>query len=141
MIISTKNLDELAQSLAAKLKDGDVVTLSGPLAAGKTTLVKAIVKAMGYQGTVTSPTFLLERRYPVSYHGTSTIIHLDFYRLEPEQLKSFDWSEQIGQGGTITFIEWPELIRKDLPDQIKTLKLEIIDEDSRQLTVSENFDQ
>lgn len=139
MEFSQEMLPKLAGKITGWLKDGDVVALSGPLASGKTTLVKAIVSELGYEKRVSSPTFVLERRYRISWGKVKEIIHLDFYRLSAEEINSFDWQEHVGQPGTITFVEWPEVIATHLPKNVKTIKLTIIDDHTRRLTFSKNF--
>ena len=138
MDASLTDLPELATKIVAQLRPGDVLALSGPLASGKTTLTQAILKAMKYQGRVTSPTFVLEKHYPVDFNGISDVIHLDFYRLQPSQLASFGWQDYLGQPDTLTIIEWPEVGVDYLPKQTKLIKLEIIDDQTRRLS-SDDF--
>ena len=76
-------LDILASRLALFLKAGDVVTLSGPLGAGKTTFARALVTRLDGEGEVPSPTFALMQRYETP---RLTLTHCDFYRLEPAEL-------------------------------------------------------
>lgn len=130
-------LPQVAKKLIRQIKSGDVVALSGPLAAGKTTLVAALVQALGYTGHVASPTFVLERRYPLT-SGAKEVLHLDFYRLSAEQIGSLDWLDTVGQPDTITFIEWPERVADQLPARTKSITLEIVNEKTRRLTFSEN---
>ena len=73
-------LDILASRLALMLKSGDVIALSGPLGAGKTTFARALVTRLGGEGEVPSPTFALMQRYETPH---LTLTHCDFYRLEP----------------------------------------------------------
>ncbi len=73
-------LDILASRLALLLKAGDVIALSGPLGAGKTTFARALVTRLDGEGEVPSPTFALMQRYETP---RLTLTHCDFYRLEP----------------------------------------------------------
>lgn len=136
---SLNELPLIAKKLIRHVKTGDIVALSGDLAAGKTTLTAALLEALGYDGHVASPTFVLERRYPLRKSKITEVIHLDFYRLDKEQIGSVDWQDTVGQTGTLTLIEWPERVATLLPPQTKTIKLEIIDGQTRRLTLSENF--
>jgi len=68
----------VAGLLAPLLRSGDVVLLTGGLATGKTTFVKAVVAALGSSATVTSPTFMLAQFYPLPQ---GTVLHVDAYRL------------------------------------------------------------
>jgi tRNA threonylcarbamoyladenosine biosynthesis protein TsaE len=91
--------------LAAQLKPGDVVLVSGELGAGKTTFVRGALRALGVAGSVTSPTFVVGHAYD---GATGPVSHLDLYRLagmddeDPGLLDPFFAPE------AIAFIEWPE---------------------------------
>src|SRR3974390_1796320 len=80
VVRSTSELVELARSFARKLRAGDVVALTGPLGAGKTTFVRGIVLALLGPDTATSPTFTFWHEYP----GSPGVRHLDLFRLEDE---------------------------------------------------------
>jgi tRNA threonylcarbamoyladenosine biosynthesis protein TsaE len=83
-----------------------IVGLRGDLGAGKTTWVRALLRGLGYEGRVPSPTYTLLERYSV---GSLAIVHLDLYRLasdtELENLGLRDWLEQ---PETWVLVEWPE---------------------------------
>ncbi|WP_374405826.1 tRNA (adenosine(37)-N6)-threonylcarbamoyltransferase complex ATPase subunit type 1 TsaE [Pelagerythrobacter sp.] len=90
--------------IAARLRAGDVVALSGGLGAGKTTLARAIVAALGHRGEVPSPTFTIVETYDML---DPPLVHADFYRLDrPEE------AEEIGlddyREGAALIAEWPE---------------------------------
>lgn len=137
--ITLDQLPAFAVTLASQLKAGDVLALSGPLAAGKTTLTAELLAAMGYTGRVTSPTFVLERRYPVDWHDVKQVIHLDFYRLAAEQLDSFDWQDWLGNPDTLTIIEWPDIAADRLPSEAKLVTIEPTHEHTRRFTLAKNF--
>ncbi len=126
----------LARVLIVKFKPGDVVTFSGPLGAGKTTLIQQILKTMGYAGPVNSPTFVLEHRYPVSFRQIKTVLHLDFYRLTEKDLVHFDWDDYLASDHQLTLIEWPKVAKKYLPAKTKSVTIEILDAKTRRITVS-----
>ena len=69
----------LGATIAAQLRAGDVVLLTGELGAGKTTLTRGLGAALGVRGTVTSPTFVLARTHPRP--GGAPLVHVDAYRL------------------------------------------------------------
>lgn len=99
--------EALAAELAAELKPGDVVVISGDLGAGKTTFVRGAARFLGVTGPVTSPTFTIGQRY----EGRVPVSHLDLYRLsegglgeeEPGLLDDYLTAD------AISFIEWPEV--------------------------------
>lgn len=90
--------------IAARLRPGDVVALTGELGAGKTTLARAIVRALGYEGEVPSPTFTIVETYEAL---DPPLVHADFYRLESpreaEELGLDDYRE-----GAALIAEWPD---------------------------------
>lgn len=95
-----------AAGFSQQLVPGDVVALSGPLGAGKTTFVKAVVGARFGSDPVSSPTFTFWHRYSNEREGYTPIDHLDLYRLEdPRELTELGL-EQAFDGGSIVFVEW-----------------------------------
>lgn len=92
------------QRIAARLRPGDVVALSGGLGTGKTTLSRAILAALGHHGDVPSPTFTIIETYE---QLSPPVVHADFYRLddpsEVDQLGLDDYRE-----GAVLLAEWPE---------------------------------
>lgn len=139
MRVTIEDLPEVARRILDAVRPGDVLALSGPLASGKTTLTQHILIAMGYEGRVTSPTFVLEKHYPVDYHGIKEVVHLDFYRLKPSELATFGWQDYLDDQSALTIIEWPEIGLEHLPKNIKTIKLEIIDDKTRNFLFSKNI--
>jgi len=104
-------LDILASRLAVILKSGDVVALSGPLGAGKTTLARSLVARLGSEGEVPSPTFALMQRYETP---RLTLTHCDFYRLEPSELDELGLDDAMSEG--VVIVEWPERASRWLPE-------------------------
>lgn len=89
-----------------------VVTITGDLGAGKTTLAKAICHGYGATDEVTSPTFTLVHQYAAM---RSTVYHLDLYRLRsPDELTNIGWDEILSQDALV-LIEWPERAGNLLP--------------------------
>ncbi len=96
---------KLGYELARVLRPGLVIYLSGDLGSGKTTLVRGILRGLGYQGHVKSPTFNLVELYKIS--GLH-LHHFDFYRLrDPLEWKDAGFEEQFIPGN-VCLIEWPE---------------------------------
>lgn len=132
-------IDKVAKRLLKRFQPGDVIAFSAELAGGKTTLIKAIVAHMGYAGAVSSPTFTIERRYPVSYDGIEEVIHLDFYRLGGKDLTHIDWSEYLEQPQKLVLVEWPERAESYLPPHTKTITIEVLDEKTRRLQLPDSL--
>ena len=102
--------EAFAAAFAATLAPGDVVALTGELGAGKTTFVRAAVRARHDADQTSSPTFTFWHRYP----GEPPIDHLDLYRIDdPAELQELGLEEAFG-GDSIAFVEWwthaPELL-------------------------------
>lgn len=108
---SATDTQKLGQAIANQLQTGDIVCLSGPLGAGKTTLAQGIIGTY-CNAEATSPTYTLAK-----YYDTPTSLwHFDFYRLEdPEQAYEAGLEEALNTG--ITIIEWPERIGGLIPVQ------------------------
>jgi tRNA threonylcarbamoyladenosine biosynthesis protein TsaE len=76
----TDDMEAIGRELGAELRAGDLVVLTGPLGAGKTTLTRGIGAGLGVRGPVQSPTFVLARTHP-SLVGGAPLVHVDAYRL------------------------------------------------------------
>jgi tRNA threonylcarbamoyl adenosine modification protein YjeE len=79
-IADTEAMEELGREIGRQLRAGDLVVLTGPLGAGKTTLTRGIGEGLGVRGPVQSPTFVLARTHP-SLVGGAPLVHVDAYRL------------------------------------------------------------
>ncbi|MEO6716884.1 MAG: tRNA (adenosine(37)-N6)-threonylcarbamoyltransferase complex ATPase subunit type 1 TsaE [Novosphingobium sp.] len=99
-------MERLGGAIAAQLRAGDVVALSGGLGAGKTTLARAIIAALGHEGEVPSPSFAIVEIYDPPLLRVP-VVHADFYRLEhaeeAENIGLDDYRE-----GRALIAEWPE---------------------------------
>jgi tRNA threonylcarbamoyladenosine biosynthesis protein TsaE len=92
--------------IAERLRAGDVVALEGGLGAGKTTLARAILAALGHAGEVPSPTFTIIETYPAPPLRLP-VVHADFYRLEdPSELMEIGLDDY--REGAVLLAEWPD---------------------------------
>jgi len=102
----------LAGELAACRPAGALLTLSGPLGAGKTTLARELLRALGVRGAVRSPSYTLLEHYDTAIGPAA---HLDLYRLgDPEELEYLGVRE-LFDSDTLCLIEWPERAAARLP--------------------------
>ncbi|MFN8110528.1 MAG: tRNA (adenosine(37)-N6)-threonylcarbamoyltransferase complex ATPase subunit type 1 TsaE [Thermoleophilia bacterium] len=100
----------VGEALAGLLAPGDLVLLRGEVGAGKTTLVRAVARALGISEPVTSPTYTLAQRYA----GRLPLLHIDAYRLggaDDEELGLL----LDGAADALTFVEWPQALAHGLP--------------------------
>ncbi len=126
-------LARLASQLAAAVSPGLLITLSGPLAAGKTTFARAFLRALGHQGKVKSPTFTLVESYAFP---ALTVHHFDLYRLEDPQELYFLGFEDYLKADTLCLIEWPEKGEGMLPPADLAIAMTILDLTRRRLIVA-----
>jgi tRNA threonylcarbamoyladenosine biosynthesis protein TsaE len=104
----------LGQRLAALLRAGDLVVLTGPLGAGKTTLVQGIGAGLAVRGPVTSPTFVIARVHPPLGAGPA-LVHADAYRLGSRaEVDDLDLDADVGS--SVTVVEWGEGLVEELAD-------------------------
>lgn len=104
-VLTEAELRAWGEAFGARLAPGSIVTLEGPLGAGKTTLVQAIARGLGVPAGATSPTYTYVHRYE---GRRGPVFHLDCYRLKhPDDAADLDW-EAILRDGDAALIEWPE---------------------------------
>ncbi|HWP88660.1 MAG TPA: tRNA (adenosine(37)-N6)-threonylcarbamoyltransferase complex ATPase subunit type 1 TsaE, partial [Burkholderiales bacterium] len=114
----------LGAAVAAGLRPGMVIYLRGDLGAGKTTLARGILHALGVTERIKSPTYTLVEPYNIS---SLYLYHFDFYRLrDPEEWEAAGFREYFGKQ-SICLIEWPERVRALLPTIDLQILLEISD--------------
>jgi tRNA threonylcarbamoyladenosine biosynthesis protein TsaE len=103
---------ELGATLAARLPDNARVLLDGELGVGKTTLARGVLRGLGFQGPVKSPTYTIVEPYEFS---GKRVYHFDFYRIEdPRELEFIGLDELVEQPG-IKLMEWPQRAGDRLP--------------------------
>jgi tRNA threonylcarbamoyladenosine biosynthesis protein TsaE len=127
---SPEETERIAAAVAAELRPGDVVTVSGELGSGKTTFVRGACWALGVEGPVTSPTFTVGHRY----RGDVDVSHLDLYRFEG--VSPAEWGDlEPYFDGAVCFVEWPEAAGDGLPDPRFRVRLSHAGEDRRMISV------
>ncbi|MGP3932553.1 tRNA (adenosine(37)-N6)-threonylcarbamoyltransferase complex ATPase subunit type 1 TsaE [Nonomuraea sp. KM88] len=100
--------------LAVRLRPGDLLVLSGPLGAGKTTLVQGIAEGLKVRGPITSPTFVIARVHPSLRQGPP-LVHVDAYRLGGDlEVDDLDLDASLEE--SVTVVEWGEGLVEGLAD-------------------------
>ena len=107
---SPEETERIAAAVAGRLAAGDVVTVAGELGAGKTTFIRGAARALGIEGPVTSPTYVIGHRYA----GAPDVSHLDLYRYDG--MSEAEWGDLEGYfERAVVFVEWPEAGEGFLP--------------------------
>jgi len=128
---SAEETIELGESLSEFIEAGDIITLDGNLAAGKTTFVKGILLGLNFENEVTSPTFTLINEYEARHR----VIHLDCYRENNLQrwinlgIQDYFYSDDV------KLIEWPEIISMLIPKDRISIILTSVSEFERKIYI------
>jgi tRNA threonylcarbamoyladenosine biosynthesis protein TsaE len=129
---SAEETEAVGARIAAELRSGDVVTVSGELGTGKTTLVRGACHALGVEGPITSPTFTIGHRY----RGRVDVSHLDLYRFAG--VSEAEWGDlEPYFDGAVCFVEWPEAGEGVLPPARFAVSLEHAGDGHRRIELRE----
>ena len=129
---SIEEIDKTAKIVLSLNPSAKILIFNGEMGSGKTTIIKALIKELGYEGTVSSPTFSLINEY---FNGNK-IYHFDFYRIKSRnELLDIGIDEYISRNDWC-FIEWPSLIADMLPDKYIELNIDVISNDDRKLRIN-----
>ncbi|WP_433210881.1 tRNA (adenosine(37)-N6)-threonylcarbamoyltransferase complex ATPase subunit type 1 TsaE [Dactylosporangium sp. CS-047395] len=127
---------DLGRALAAVLRAGDLVVLTGPLGAGKTALAQGVGAGLNVRGDVTSPTFVIARVHQpdAARGGTVPLVHVDAYRLgnvaDPiGEVDALDLDATLED--SVTLVEWGSGVVSQLSDEHLEIRLDRRDDDSR----------
>jgi tRNA threonylcarbamoyladenosine biosynthesis protein TsaE len=135
MLISLPDLpatEHFAARVAAAMRSGDAILLSGPLGAGKTAFARALLRAATADPTldVPSPSFTLVQTYDTP---AGPVHHFDLWRLDgPAALRELGWDEAIDD---IVLVEWPDRLDSLAPPEALHLRFALADGDARQVSV------
>ena len=136
-IITTESeteTEKFAEKLATVISAPIWIELNGPLGAGKTTLTRYVLQALGHKGAVKSPTYTLVEPYEVA---GSKFFHFDLYRLsDPEELEYLGIRDYLGDK-VMAFVEWPSKGKGFLPETDLSIEIQVND-DSRIFELTAN---
>ncbi len=136
-ITGEENMVLFGEKLGAVFSGKLLVFLQGDLGAGKTTLTRGILRALGHQGAVKSPTYTLVEPYRL---GDKKLYHFDLYRLaDPEELEFMGIRDYLSEQG-YCLVEWPERGEGILPSADLQLSIEVAGW-SRVITINANSEK
>jgi tRNA threonylcarbamoyladenosine biosynthesis protein TsaE len=133
---STTSSDETERAgaeLAAGLRPGDVVLVSGELGSGKTTFVRGACRALGVSGAVTSPTYTVGQVYAAA--GGQEIAHLDLYRLDSLEGEDPALLDDYLTPARIGFVEWPAAGETKIERVVARVRIEHAGGDRRAIEI------
>uniref|UniRef100_UPI004049507B tRNA (adenosine(37)-N6)-threonylcarbamoyltransferase complex ATPase subunit type 1 TsaE n=1 Tax=Fulvivirga sp. TaxID=1931237 RepID=UPI004049507B len=131
---SLEQLSSIAQSIISFAENDKVWLLEGDMGAGKTTLVSAIGKELGFVDTVSSPTFSIVNEYLDA--AGSSYYHFDFYRINDEEEAVDIGTEEYFYSGNVCFVEWSSKIESLIPDKYLKISINFDSEYSRTILLS-----
>ena len=132
--LSESELTEWGEELGRSTHPPLLITLTGELGVGKTTLAKAICRGYGVTDDITSPTYALVHQYSSE---RSPVFHIDLYRLDStDQLTNLAWDDILG-AGALVIVEWPERAGDRIPGNHLPIHLSYVpDERSRRVLLA-----
>jgi tRNA threonylcarbamoyladenosine biosynthesis protein TsaE len=127
---------EAGEEFAALIRPGDVVLLTGPLGAGKTTFVQGVARGLGVRERVTSPTFTMVHEHAChNDRGIATLQHADLYRIESvDEALDLDLAELVEEAA-VALVEWGELAAPAFGPDVVTVSVEVASDEGRVLAV------
>lgn len=142
-----RSLDELASlarevlaALPVRPERATVLGLSGDLGAGKTAFTKEIARALGVAGEVTSPTFVIEKRYATRDPRFRSLVHIDAYRLAgPKELERIGFRRTVAMPERLIVVEWPEIVSTELPEDAYKFTLKTGEHDERTVILPDDI--
>ena len=130
ILASEADTNAVGQYLAGQLRIGDVITLSGPLGVGKTALARAMIKALGHDGEVPSPSFAIVQPYETI---DPPLWHVDLYRVErADEIAELGLENAFDESAMV--VEWPERAGEDAWPEALRLSLDFAPDGARRLT-------
>ncbi|MCZ4299786.1 tRNA (adenosine(37)-N6)-threonylcarbamoyltransferase complex ATPase subunit type 1 TsaE [Microbacterium oxydans] len=121
-IATSEEMEQLGFRIGEQLEAGDLLILTGPLGAGKTTFTRGLAEGLGVRGPVQSPTFVIARTHP-SLVGRAPLVHVDAYRLgSAAELEDLDLDLDLER--SVVVIEWGRGMAEDLADAWWDIELE-----------------
>jgi tRNA threonylcarbamoyladenosine biosynthesis protein TsaE len=132
VVRSLAETEDLARRIAPRLRAGDTVALKGELGAGKTALARAILRALGVEGEIPSPSFTLVQEYETA---RLNIVHCDLYRISDcREVDELGFDDALEDGAML--VEWPERAPYRIAGDALWIEIEIAGESERRMKIS-----
>jgi len=122
--------EQLAEKIGSSLRGGEVIELVSDLGGGKTTFVRGLVRGLGSEDKVASPTFTISKLYKT---GPLEVHHFDFYRLHEAGIIADELAEVAGDPTIVTVVEWAEVVKHVLPEARLTITIAQTPEGNRDI--------
>ncbi len=133
-INTIEELPKVAEAFLKHFPNERLFAFYGKMGAGKTTLIKALCRALGSIDPITSPTFALVNEYSTA--DNERIFHFDFYRIKSmEEALDIGFDDYI-DSGKYCMMEWPENVEDLLPEEMVKVEIEVLDNSARKITAN-----
>lgn len=132
-LTSLSELENTGKEFISLMGENKVFAFYGEMGAGKTTFIKTVCQLLGVEENITSPTFAIVNEYIT--RENSLIYHFDCYRLKNIQEAHDIGAEEYFYSGNVCFIEWPEKIDDLLPGNVVSVKISVLPDQQREITV------
>lgn len=137
MKVSLEQMPDFAEEFLKDVSDNFsnldsalLIELSGNLGAGKTTFTQQVAKILDIKETITSPTFVLMKKYSINFGQFKSLVHIDAYRIEDSsEISILNLPEIFQDKENLILLEWPEKIADVLPEKKITISFEVVGEE------------
>ncbi len=130
---SSKATEVFGEQIGRNLTGGEVIELVSDLGGGKTTITRGIARGAGSSDVVSSPTFMISKIYQTQKFR---IYHFDFYRLSEIGQIEHELKEALQDKNVVVIIEWGEIVKNVLPENLLTISIKKTSDTSRELKLT-----
>jgi len=135
LLHSPEETEAYAAAIGSRLKGGECLELTSDIGGGKTTFTRGLLRGMGSDALVSSPTFTIGKQYPA---GVLTVYHFDFYRLQEPGIVAEELLESLADSKAVIVIEWGSTMHGVLPKQRILIEIEKTAESDSQRKITMN---
>jgi len=132
IIKSEKEMLEFGEKFARRLSFPACLQLIGDVGAGKTTFTRGLAKGLGVIDAVTSPSFVISKRYAGE---KANLVHYDFYRLDDPGIMAEDLADSLSEKNTVVVVEWGGDVEGVLPEYCQKIQIKLRDDGTREIII------